>query len=125
MLNHYTYQAALAASESIHWRVEDIIGGEKRLNFTQPFMPESLAQTEPLTFLSNEEKRILNQIRGNAYLCIFGLVEEFILPFVLDHARPQLHGDDYRVRALLRFASEEAKHIQLFNACYSSSGCAM
>ena len=114
MLNHYSYQAALAASESIHWRVEDIIGGEKRLNFMQPFMPESLAQTEPLTFLSKEEKRILNQIRGNAYLCIFGLVEEFILPFVLDHARPQLRGDDYRVRALLKFASEEAKHIQLF-----------
>ena len=114
MLNSYSYQAALAASESIHWRIEDIIGGEKRLNFTRPFMPESLAQTEPLTFLSEEEKRILNQIRGNAYLCIFGLVEEFILPFVLDHARPQLHGDDYRVRALLQFAGEEAKHIQLF-----------
>jgi hypothetical protein len=114
MLNRYSYQSALAAAESIHWRVEDIIGGEKRLNFTQPFMPESLAQTEPLTFLSQEEKRILNQIRGNAYLCIFGLVEEFILPFVLDHARPQLRGDDFRVRALLKFASEEAKHIQLF-----------
>ena len=114
MLNHYSYQAALAASESIHWRIEDIIGGEKRLDFTRPFMPESLAQTEPLTFLSKEEKRILNQVRGNAYLCIFGLVEEFILPFVLDHARQQLRGDDYRVRALLEFATEEAKHIQLF-----------
>src|ERR1044072_4380197 len=114
MHNNYTYQAALAASESIHWRVEDIIGGEKRLNFTQPFMPESLANTEPLTFLITVEKRILNQIRGNAYLCIFGLVEEFILPFVLDHARTQLQGDDYRIRALLQFAGEEAKHIQLF-----------
>jgi hypothetical protein len=61
-----------------------------------------------------EEKRALNQIRGNAYLYIFGLVEEFILPFLLDHARPQLLGDDYRVRALLQFAGEEAKHIQLF-----------
>jgi hypothetical protein len=114
MLNTYSYQAALAASEAIHWRVEDIIGGDKRLDFTRPFMPESLAQTEPLTFLIKEEKRILNQIRGNAYLCIFGLVEEFILPFVLDHARTQLQGDDYRVRALLQFAGEEAKHIQLF-----------
>jgi hypothetical protein len=114
MLNSYSYKAALAASEAIHWRVEDIIGGEKRLDFTSPFMPESLAQTEPLGFLINEEKRILNQIRGNAYLCIFGLVEEFILPFVLDHARSQLQGDDYRVRALLQFAGEEAKHIQLF-----------
>jgi hypothetical protein len=98
----------------IHWRIEDIIGGEKRLDFHKPFMPESLARVEPLTFLNSEEKRILNQIRGNAYLSIFGLVEEFILPFVLDHARPHLQGDDYRVRALLKFAGEEAKHIQLF-----------
>lgn len=114
MLDRYTYQSALAASEAIHWRIEDIIGGDKRLDFTKPFMPESLAHTEPLTFLTKEEKRILNQIRGNAYLRIFGLVEEFILPFILDHARPQIHGDDYRVRALLQFAGEEAKHIQLF-----------
>ncbi|MDT9600717.1 hypothetical protein [Sphingosinicella rhizophila] len=33
---------------------------------------------------------------------------------MLDHARPQLNGDDLRVRALLNFAGEEAKHIQLF-----------
>jgi hypothetical protein len=114
MLDRYTYQSALAASDAIHWRIEDIIGGDKRLDFTKPFMPESLAHTEPLTFLTENEKLILNQIRGNTYLCIFGLVEEFILPFVLDHARSQLRGDDYRVRALLQFASEEAKHIQLF-----------
>jgi len=47
-------------------------------------------------------------------LCIFGLVEEFILPFVIDHARQQVHGDDYPMRAFLQFAGEEAKHIQLF-----------
>ena len=114
MLDRYSYQSALAASEVIHWRIEDIIGGEKRLDFTKPFMPESLARVEELPFLDREEKRVLNQIRGNAYLSIFGLVEEFILPFVLDYARPQLSGDDFRVRALLQFAGEEAKHIQLF-----------
>lgn len=114
MLDRYTYQSVLAASEMIHWRVEDIIGGDKRLDFNKSFMPESLARVQPLTFLNPDEKRVLNQIRGNAYLSIFGLVEEFILPFVLDHARPQLQGDDYRVRALLKFAGEEAKHIQLF-----------
>lgn len=115
MMNHgYTYQSALAASDVVHWRIEDIIGGEKRLDFSKRFMPESLARVEPLSFLNEEEKTVLNQIRGNAYLCIFGLVEEFILPFVLDHARPQLQPDDFRTRALLQFASEEAKHIQLF-----------
>jgi hypothetical protein len=110
----YSYQAALASSEGIRWRVEDIIGGDRRLDFTKPFMPEALARVEELSFLTPYERRTLNQIRGNAYLCIFGLVEEFILPFVLDHARPQLCDDDYRTRALLQFASEEAKHIQLF-----------
>jgi hypothetical protein len=114
MQDRYSYQGTLAAQEVIHWRIEDIIGGDKRLDFSKRFMPESLAQTEPLSFLTKEEKRLLNQIRGNAYLCIFGLVEEFILPFVVDHARSHLRGDDYRVRALLQFAGEEAKHIQLF-----------
>ena len=114
-MNHgYTYQSTLAASEGIKWRIEDIIGDDKRLDFMKPFMPESLARVEQLPFLTADEKMILNQIRGNTYLCIFGLVEEFILPFVMDHTRPQLQEDDYRVRALLQFAGEEAKHIQLF-----------
>jgi hypothetical protein len=114
MFHGYSYQSALASSPAVAWRIEDIIGGDKRLDFSKRFMPEALARVEALPFLNSDEKRALNQIRGNAYLCIFGLVEEFILPFVLDHARPQLQGDDYRVRALLQFASEEAKHIQLF-----------
>jgi hypothetical protein len=77
-------------------------------------MPESLARVQLLDFLSEDEKILLNQIRGYGYLYTFGLVEEFILPFVLDHARPHLNEDDYRTRALLQFASEEAKHIHLF-----------
>lgn len=110
----YSYEETLAASQRVNWRIEDIIGGDRRLDFSLPFMPESLARVEGLDFLSEAERRTLNQIRGNAYLTIFGLVEEFILPFVMDHARPMLHGDDWRVRALLQFAGEEAKHIQLF-----------
>jgi hypothetical protein len=114
-MNHqYTFQSALTTAEGIRWRVEDVIGEDKRLDFTKPFLPESLARVEQLFFLNPEQKRTLNQIRGNAYLGIFHLVEEFILPFVLDHARPQLQPDDYRTRALLQFAGEEAKHIQLF-----------
>jgi hypothetical protein len=114
MQHNYSYQAALAASERIGWRVEDIIGGEKRLDFAKPFMPGSLAQVKQLSFLTTDEQRTLNQIRGHEYLAMFGLVEEFILPYVVDHARSQLSGDDYRVRALLQFAGEEAKHIHLF-----------
>ncbi|HEX3184190.1 MAG TPA: diiron oxygenase [Pyrinomonadaceae bacterium] len=111
----YNYRETLAAAVKANWRVEDIIGGDKRLDFTKPFMPDSLARVNALEFLSDDEQILLNQIRGYGYLYTFGLVEEFILPFVLDHVRTQLNEDDYRTRALLQFASEEAKHIQLFN----------
>jgi len=114
MKNHNSYQQAFETAQRVNWRIEEIIGGNKRLDFTMPFMPESLAQVEGLSFLTSGEKRLLNQIRGHEYLAMFGLVEEFILPFALDHARARLSGDDYRVRALLQFAGEEAKHIHLF-----------
>jgi hypothetical protein len=114
MQHNYSFQSALAASERIGWKVEDLIGGDKKLDFAKPFLPESLAQVKQLSFLAPEEQLALNQIRGHEYLAMFGLVEEFILPYVVDHARPQLSGDDYRVRALLQFAGEEAKHIHLF-----------
>jgi len=114
MTQRYSYKETLENAEKVNWRVEDIIGGDKQLDFTRPFLPESLARTNSMDFLTSVEKRVLNQIRGYGYLYTFGLVEEFILPFVLDHARPQLDRDDYRTRALLRFAGEEAKHIHLF-----------
>jgi hypothetical protein len=110
----YTYEGALAASERVRWRLEDVLPDDTSFDFATRFMPEGLAQVDGLEFLGAAERRTLNQIRGNTYLNIFGLVEEFILPFVLDHARPHLHGDDARVRALLAFAGEEAKHIHLF-----------
>src|SRR5262245_57082174 len=114
MKSRYSYKETSASAEKVGWRVEDIIGGDKRLDFQRPFLPESLARVDSIDFLTSEEKLLLNQIRGYGYLYTFGLVEEFILPFVLDHTRPHLHEDDYRTRALLRFAGEEAKHIQLF-----------
>ena len=114
MYHHYTYEGALQASARVNWQIADIIGGEKRLDFSKPFMPETLARVDALDFLTRGEKLTLNQIRGNTYLCIFGLVEEFILPFLLDHTRTRLSGDDARCRAFLQFAGEEAKHIDLF-----------
>ena len=114
MYHNYSYKDALSASEKMRWTIQDVIGGKKKLDFTKPFLPESLARVEPLSFLTPREKLLLNQIRGHTYLTMFGTVEEFILPFVIDTARPKEQDDDYRVRALLAFAGEEAKHIQLF-----------
>ena len=114
MSYQYNFKDVLARSERINWRVEDLIGEGKTLDFSMRFMPENLARVDGLTFLTTDEKRTLNQIRGHAYLSIFGLVEEFIVPFVLDHARPFINGEDYRARAFLEVAGEEAQHIHLF-----------
>ena len=112
--HEYEYQDTIVAAQKVNWRIEDIIGGDKRLDFSKRFMPESLARVEKLGFLNDDEKRTLNQIRANSYLTVFGIVEEFIVPFVLDHVRPSLREDDWRVRAFLQFVGEEVKHIQLF-----------
>ena len=119
MYRDYRFEDVLGASQRAAWRLEDVMGPDRSLDFARPFMPEALARTDGLG-LGTHERRLLNQIRGHEYLCIFGLVEEFILPFILDHARPQLDGDDWRVRAFLQFASEEAKHIHLFRLFHAA-----
>jgi hypothetical protein len=117
MLTHnYSYEATLADSLKVNWQVNDLIGADKPLDFGKPFLPESLAGVRGLSSLSPREQLLLNQIRGNSYLYLFGFVEEFILPFVLDEARAATPGGDpFEVRALVTFAEEEAKHIHLFH----------
>jgi hypothetical protein len=114
MYHDFNYEATLASSLRAQWQLDDVLTEDQQLDFTRNFMPESLARTAAIDTLNPFEQRILNQISAHQYLCIFGVVEEFILPFLMDHARPHLLGDDWRVRAILNFASEEAKHIHLF-----------
>ena len=116
MYHDYTYKAVLASSLRAQWELDDVLAPEQELDFSRDFMPESLCRSGAAPGLASEdERRMLNHIAAYQYLCYFGSVEEFILPFLMDHARPMLREDDYRVRALLNFASEEAKHIHLFN----------
>jgi hypothetical protein len=115
MYKDFSYEAVLSTQERAGWRLDDVFGPNQQLDFGAKFMPEALARTDAAPGLAPDERRILNQISGHEYLSLFGVIEEFILPFILDHARPLLNTDDYRVRALLQFAGEEAKHIQLFH----------
>lgn len=114
MAHQFSYQAALRAAERVAFAIDDVLGPEAQLDFTLPFLPEGLAGSAALAQLSERDRLTFNHVRGHSYLCLFGLVEEFILPFVLDHARADLGGEDVRTRALLNFACEEAKHIHLF-----------
>ena len=120
MYHDFNYEATLASSLRAQWQLDDVLREDQELDFSRNFLPESLARTAQLTGLNAFEQKTLNQIAAHEYLVMFGVVEEFILPFLLDHARPHLLEDDWRVRALLNFASEEAKHIHLFKRFHSA-----
>ena len=108
------YAAIFATSRRAAWEIEDVIGPDDRLDFRRPFLPEEIALVGAVDGLSGEEQLLLNHIRSHEYLSMFGLVEEFIVPFVLDHVRPGLECKNNRMLALLQFAEEEVKHIALF-----------
>ena len=120
MYHDFNYEATLASSLRAQWQLDDVLRADQDLDFSRNFMPESLARTGAIASLNSFEQRTLNQISAHQYLCIFGVVEEMILPFLLDHARPHLLEDDWRVRALLNFAGEEAKHIHLFKRYHAA-----
>lgn len=90
----HDYQSLLATSRRVAWRVDDLIGGDKRLDFAKPFLPETFARTKALTFLASHEKLALNHIRAHGYLAMFELVETFILPFISAQASVAHVGDD-------------------------------
>jgi hypothetical protein len=113
MLSHtYDYPSILETSQRINWKLEEVIDG-KTFDFSRPFLPDSLAGVREIRCLGAKEKLKLNHIRSFTYLSLFGLVEEYIVPSVLDHTRLGEREPQER-RALLRFAEEEAKHMELF-----------
>lgn len=108
------YERLLQISKRVNWRVEDIIGADKPMDFTKPFLPETFARTQVLDFLSPAERLKLNQIRGFGYLAMFELVERCILPLIEGLAPSRPGQDPHRTPALAQFAAEEVKHIELF-----------
>jgi hypothetical protein len=114
MLTHaYDYHSILETSQRINWQIGDVIGG-REFDFSRPFLPDALAGVAGIRCLDDAEKLKLNHIRAFTYLYLFGLVEEYIVPSVLDHVRGGGTEERDERRALLRFAEEEAKHIDLF-----------
>jgi hypothetical protein len=111
-----SYQHLLETSRRVNWRVEDLLGEGRRLDFTRPFLPETFAQTEPLGFLNRAEKLKLNQIRARGYLALFELVETFVVQFISDQSDDGKQVDPFRAPALRHFADEEQKHRELFSA---------
>jgi hypothetical protein len=113
--HHYDYGSTYRQSLQVNWQVDDLIGGEKTLDFRKSFLPEAWVDADALDFLSEQEKLAVNHIRSHSYLYLFGFVEESIVPFVVEHVQGRLHkAAPEELRALLHFAEEEVKHIELF-----------
>ena len=116
MTSQSSYEHLLDTSRRVNWRLEDLVGEGKRLDFSRPFLPESFAQTRALEFLNPLEQRKLNQIRARGYLALFELVEAFIVPFIARQAAEDGSADPFRAPALRHFVEEEDKHRELFRA---------
>jgi hypothetical protein len=118
MLTHeYSYETCLEGSVRNAWTVDDCFQG-RDFDFAKPFLPDRIAGVSAIGCLNDDEKRMLNQIRGNSYCHIFAFVEEYIVPMVVDHARRDVYGDETRLWTLLRFAEEEVKHQEMLRrAC--------
>lgn len=114
MIQDLSYEKLLKTSQRINWRVEDIIGPDRLMDFSKPFLPESFARTRVLDFLDAGERLKLNQIRAFGYLSMFELVERCILPVIEQHTPSREGQDPFRTPALEQFAAEEIKHIELF-----------
>ena len=108
------YAKCVEASKRIRFDIDkDVIRG-RTFDFTKKFLPDGLSKVQTLTFLSEREKRVVSQIQGRSYANIFGLVERFIAPKVLEVSRQHWLGDQTAFEALVRFTDEELKHQEMF-----------
>lgn len=108
------WTSIVTRSERAAWRVDEILPAEAPLDLGRRLLPEALAQVESLASLSADERTRLNQIRGNSYVHLFNFLEDTVIASVMRHAHAAMFGDLAELRALLRFAEEEAKHQELF-----------
>jgi ferritin len=114
LITRFSYAQIIENSERVAWKIGDLLPEGTRLEWSRPFLPDSLTGIGAIAFLNPAEKLLLNHITGHAYTNLFAFVEEYIIGMAMQHAEAELFSDHTAVRALLRFAEEEVKHQQLF-----------
>ena len=108
------YARCIKASKRARWDIDaDVIRG-RDFDYSQTFLPAGLSRVDELGFLGADERRLLSQVQGRTYACMFGLVERFIGAKVLELSGQHWLGDQVALEALVRFSDEELKHQELF-----------
>jgi hypothetical protein len=112
--NAERYARIVESSKRLRFDIEnDVIRG-RSFEFTRKFLPDGLSKARELTFLSGRERLLFSQVQGRTYANLFGLVERFIAPKMLEVSREHWFGDQNAFEALVRFTDEELKHQELF-----------
>jgi hypothetical protein len=109
----YSYADCLQTSYRINWRISDVIGTHQ-FDRTRRWLPSRLSAVDTISCLTEAEKTKLTHVEMGAYAHLFGYVEEFIAPKMVSLAQDFELGDRAAFDALLNFAAEEVKHMNLF-----------
>jgi hypothetical protein len=108
------YAKCIEVSKRVRWDIERDVIRDRQFDFSRKFLPDGLSKVHELAFLGEDERRRLSQIQGRTYANMFGLVERFIGPMILEVSRDHWLGDQTKFEALVRFTDEELKHQELF-----------
>jgi len=109
-----SYAKCVEVSKRVRFEIDrDVIRG-REFDFASKFLPDGLSRVEQAPFLSRQEKHLFSQVQGRTYANMFGLVERFIGPKMLEVSRDHWLGDQTALEALVRFTDEELKHQELF-----------
>lgn len=108
------YAKCIEVSKRVRFDIDrDVIRG-RRFDFSKKFLPDGISKVHELQFLGADERRQLSQVQGRTYANMFGLVERFIGPKILEVSRDHWLGDQVKFEALVRFTDEELKHQEMF-----------
>ena len=109
-----SYARCIEVSKRVRFDIDKDVIRARELDFGAKFLPDGLSKGSELVFLSREEKRLFSQVQGRTYANMFGLVERFIGPQMLQASRDHWLGDQSAFEALVRFTDEELKHQEMF-----------
>lgn len=109
----YTHSDCLQNSYKINWRIRDVLGDDS-FDKSRRWLPKRLSGAWGIPFFTEHDRTRLTHVEMGAYAHLFGYVEEFIAPEILDLAQSYEIDERESFDALANFAAEEVKHMTLF-----------
>jgi hypothetical protein len=107
-------EQTIQASARIAWDIDQDVVRGRHFDFSNEFLPDGLSKVSELSFVGQDDRRLMSQIQGRTYANIFALVERFINAKVLELSHEHWFGDQSALRSLVVFSEQELKHQAMF-----------